>query len=69
MLSDLSDDTIAKWTKAMMTTTKSFNTVRERMGRVLAVWNWAAKRGIVTKFPTITRPPGPDPVPFALDEE
>jgi integrase len=69
VLSDLNDDTITEWTKKMLDGKCSVYSIRERMGRVLSLWNWCAKRRMVEHFPTITRPPAPDPVPFALTQK
>jgi integrase len=69
-LADCNDDTVIAWTKHMLDVEKcSDYTIRERMGRVLSVWNWAAKRRKMTgveEFPTVTRPEAPEPVPIAM---
>jgi integrase len=72
-LTDLDDDTVTAWTKHMLDVEqRSAYTIRERMGRVLSVWNWAAKRRKTTGVeepPTVRRPEAPEPVPTALTAE
>src|SRR5262245_55580093 len=44
-------------------------TVREKLGRILALWNWLAKRDRSMHFPTMERPEAPEIVPTALTEK
>lgn len=66
--SDLNDDTVVAWVKAMQDAGGSIYSIRERLGRVLTLWTWLAKRRRVETFPTISRPSGPEPEPFAWTE-
>src|SRR5689334_15468932 len=53
MLTDLDDDILSAWAKVMLADeSQSVFTVRERLGRILTLWNWLAKRRIVEMFPT-----------------
>ncbi len=69
LVTDLNDDTVTEWLIATIETSKAISTARERIGRVLTLWKWAAQRGIVEQFPTVERPQVPDPDPIALTEE
>lgn len=68
---DLSDDAVTIWMSRLLNRKPalSVNTVRERVGRVLTLWSWLAKRGVVVRFPTVAKPQAPDPLPTALTEE
>jgi integrase len=69
MPADLDDDIVTIWLKQQIVVCKSIWTVRERLGRVLALWRWLACRRVVEKFPTVTRPEGTEVVPNALDQK
>jgi integrase len=66
---DLNDDTVIVWVSSQLDEAKSVYTVRERTGRILTLWRFLAARRIVECWPTIRRPPAPDPLPIALSEE
>lgn len=66
---DLDDDLVRKWMKEQLASCKSVYTVRERLGRILALWRWMACRRLVERFPTIKRPEGPELVPVAMSQE
>lgn len=70
-LADLEDDLLTMWTAAMLDRQPplSVYTVRERLGRILTLWTWLAKKGHVRWFPTIQRPEAPDPLPIAPRED
>jgi integrase len=68
VLEDLDDDTVVAWMKQQLASGESVYTTRERTGRVLTLWNWLARRGVVGRFPTIRRPPAPQISPVALTE-
>jgi len=68
-LSDLDDDAIAIWTGRLLDSGLAVDTVREKIGRVLALWAWLARRGVVRRFPTTVKPPSPDPLPQAMTED
>jgi integrase len=69
-LSDLNDDTVTIWLKSLLDSGENrVNTIRERVGRILTLWTWCAKRRIVDMFPTVQRPPEQESVPHAWDEE
>lgn len=70
-LADLDDDVLTIWTASMLDRKPplSVYTVRERLGRILTLWTWLAKKGYLGKFPTIQRPEAPDPLPIAPREE
>jgi len=69
IVSDLEDDVIAIWVGVQLDAPGSAYSVRERMGRVLALWRFLAAKRIVDCWPTIKRPAAPDPVPVALTQE
>src|SRR5262249_33987493 len=66
---DLDDDVISEWVKHLEASDRSTYTVREKLGRVIALWNWLAKRRLVEQFPTIERPEPPEIVPTAMSEQ
>lgn len=68
-LLDLDDDLLTTWAVWLMDQGLSIYTVRERCGRVTALWNWLAKRRIVDRFPTFQKPQAPAPTPIALRED
>lgn len=65
---DLDDDTITIWMSRLVAKDLAIVTVRERVGRVIALWTWLAKRGQVPRFPTVIKPQPPEPLPQALTE-
>jgi len=68
-LDDLDDDLVTVWIGHQLDAAGSAYSVRERMGRVLTLWRFLAARRIVERWPTIRRPPAPDPVPVAMSQE
>lgn len=68
-IADLEDDAVAVWVGRQLDSPGSVYSVRERMGRLLALWRFLAARRIVQCWPTIKRPPAPDPVPIALTRQ
>lgn len=68
-LADLDDDLVAVWVGAQLDVAGSVYSVRERLGRILALWRFLAARGQVPFWPTIKRPSAPDPLPVALTQE
>lgn len=68
-LIDLDDDIVAVWVGAELDAPGSVYTVRERMGRLLALWRFLAAKQLVRCWPTIKRPPAPDPMPVALSQQ
>ena len=68
-IADLDDDVVAVWVGQQLDAPGSVYSVRERMGRLLALWRFLAARRIVDMWPTIKRPPAPDPMPIALTRE
>jgi hypothetical protein len=67
-LSDLDDEIMEVWLTAELNRVKSVETARHRLAKLLALWTWAAKRGLVPTFPTIERPRAPVPVPRAWQQ-
>jgi len=68
-VADLDDDLVAVWVGQQLDTEGSVYSVRERMGRVLALWRFLAARRIVDRWPTLKRPAAPDPLPIALTRD
>lgn len=68
---DLTDDSVTLWMGRLLRHDPplSVNTVRERVNRVLALWAWMAKRTVGMRWPTVVKPPAPDPLPVALSQE
>lgn len=68
---DLSDDNLLIWMRRLMDRQPplSPHTINERCGRVRTLWNWLARRGVVTTWPTVRRIAAPDPVPRAWDHD
>lgn len=69
MPSDLTDDNLTLWEAAMLSEKLGAITVRERAGRVGALWTWMAKRRMVECFPTFEKPRPQEPCPYALSPE
>lgn len=63
---DLSDDLLLRFER-WLTSGRSAYTVRERSARVKALWRFAAKRGLVQDWPTLSPPPVPEIAPRAWD--
>lgn len=68
-LADLDDDLVTVWVGAQLDQPGSVYSVRERLGRILALWRFLAARRIVDRWPTVKRPPAPDPMPIALTRD
>lgn len=68
-LADLQDDLLTMWMSRLLDLKLAVDTVRERVGRIQTLWSWLAKRGVVLRWPTVLRPPAPDPLPTALTED
>lgn len=66
---DLDDDAVTLWMVRMLNSGLAVDTVRERAGRILTLWNWLARRGVVKTFPTVSKPPPPEPNPIAMQED
>lgn len=66
-LADLDDDAVTVWIGRMLDCTASVYTVREKAGRVLALWRWLAARRLVDRFPTVRLPAAPEVSPLAWD--
>lgn len=66
---DLQDDSLTIWMSRLMSHGMAPVTVRETAGRISALWTWLAKRGIIQRFPTFSKPQVPDTLPTALTEE
>lgn len=70
MPTDLEDDTFTAWAKSLLADdATSVYTIREKMGRVLTLWTWLAKRRRVHMFPTFQRPEAPEVMPVALSRD
>jgi integrase len=68
-LADLDDDLLTVWTTTLLNSGLSAYTVREKVGRILTLWRWLAARREVDRWPTVTRPPAPEPLPVAANED
>lgn len=70
LLADLNDDTVTMWLKWLLESGDNrVNTKRERVGRILTLWSWCAKRRLVEQFPTVCRPREQESVPHAWTVE
>lgn len=67
-IADLSDDPLLTWQSAMLARNLSAFTVRERAGRIVTLWTWLAKRGVVSTWPTVQTPDVPVVTPVAMRE-
>ena len=67
-VADLDDDQITMWMRKRLDDGLAVVTVRERAGRVSTLWTWMAKRRMVDRFPTFTKPDAPETLPQALTE-
>lgn len=70
-LADLDDDTVTMWMSSLLSADPPLGvaTIRERVGRPLALWTWLAKKGLLGKFPTVVKPEPADTMPQALTQE
>jgi integrase len=66
---DLDDDWVTRWMSQRLLDGLAAITVRERAGRLQALWTWLAKRRIVDCFPTFIKPRVPEPMPISLTED
>lgn len=66
---DLDDDLLTMWMAVLLDSGLAVDTVREKAGRIISLWNWLARRGVVRTFPTLTKPPAPEPRPIAPRED
>lgn len=67
-LDDLHDDRLTLWMSQLLRLGMAPVTVRETAGRVSALWTWLAKRELLQRFPTFTKPQVPETLPVALTE-
>ena len=68
-LEDLTDDNLIRFARRLLDDGLTEATVNERIGRITAVWNWLAKRGVVKVFPTWQAMPEAERVPRAWRRE
>lgn len=68
-IDDLDDDLVTIWMSKMLDKGLAADTVREKAGRVTALWNWLARRGMIPRFPTVQKPAAPEPQPHAWTED
>ncbi len=70
-LSDLTDESLAVMASHLLSPPRSVAaiTCNDRVGRIKTFWNWAARRRVVDKFPTISRLPVPERIPKAWRED
>jgi integrase len=68
-LADLDDDIVTGWQKHLKGSKLSRFTVNERVGRVIRLWTFLAKRRLVERFPSIKRLRCPEIVPAAFTAE
>lgn len=73
---DLQDDLITIWMGTMLRGDPALgieplspNTVRERAGRLRALWEWLWRRGVLPRGPAFRKPTAPDPQPLALSRD
>lgn len=55
MLSDLSDDLIARVCGKLLSDGRSPSTANKVRGQLVALWNFAAKRGLIATWPTLRK--------------
>lgn len=67
-IADLQDDLLTIWMSRLLDLKLAIDTVRERVGRVQTLWAWLARRGVVNRWPTVIKPPAPEPLPLAMTE-
>jgi integrase len=65
MLADLTDDAIAGMMRAMLDRGLKPKTVNERRGRLRALWDWLAKKRMVSEFPFVKNLKCPKRIPRA----
>jgi integrase len=66
---DLRDDVAAGFAMWLLAGGRSVATVNQRGHYLRAMWTWMAKRGMVSKFPTIVKLPEPARVPRGWSEK
>jgi len=67
---DLTDDNLAGFMLATVTSGLTEQTANQRAKQIRALWTWLAKRRLVDAWPTVANLPTPEPLPEAwtLDE-
>jgi integrase len=68
-VTDLTQDNLSMMMKMLEERGLSAHTVNERRGRIVALWNWLAKRRETPDFPDIEKLPEPRRVPRAWNED
>jgi integrase len=68
VVGDLTDELLASFAKHRLDEGLSRHTIRQNQSKLLALWNFLAKQGVV-KFPTIRPIKAPDNVPHAWTED
>jgi len=69
VLDDLTDDNIAGTMGMLIAEKKAPRTVNERRSRLHAFWNWLARRGYISRFPTTPNMPVPSRIPTAWSKD
>ena len=64
-LRDLSDATIGGWMRALRSEGLSIATINSYRAKLLALWNWCAKKRLVDDFPTVASYAAPEQIPDA----
>lgn len=68
-IEDLTDDNIEALQARLRESKLAPKTVNERIGRIVALWNWLAKKRMIEQFPAIIPLPCPQRSPTAWTQE
>lgn len=69
MLSDLTDDNLAKFVNSLNERGQSIHTAERDMSALMALWRFAHRTGRHPDYPTVQKPKCPDTVPDAFTRE
>lgn len=68
-VADLSDDALIDCQAMMRRRELAPKTINERIGRIVALWTWLAKKRLIHDFPAVTPIPEPKRAPVAWTQE
>ena len=68
-LDDLTDEKIGSYMREIRRTGRSVRTANGYRSKLLALWNWCARKRLVENFPTVEKIPEPGMLPTAWPEE
>lgn len=64
-LADLTDQNVGSFMRWVVADGRSARTANGYRSKLLSLWNWCARKGLVDQFPTIPKLPEPEKIPVA----